>query len=72
MIIFDEIITFFMTFYDFSLPENRKKTKKKIVKNQVGKILKTKILEKKNSRQLRGRGFPKKKNPRTLLEVFGT
>ena len=30
-------------------------------------------MEKKSTRQLRGRGFPpKKKIPRTLLEVFGT
>ena len=46
---------FLMIFYDFSMPENRKMTKKiKIEKNQVEqKLKKPKILEKKNSRQLR-------------------
>ena len=50
---------FLMIFHYFSKPKNRKMTKKwKFEKNQVEQNLKTKILEKKNSRQLRGRGFP--------------
>ena len=42
------------------MPKNRKMTKKiKFEKNQVEKNLKKpKILEKTNSRKLRGRGFP--------------
>ena len=54
-----------MIFHDFSKPKNRKMTKKwKFEKNQVEKIL-----EKKNSRQLRGRGFPMPtKNPQKTLK----
>ena len=51
MVVFDEIMTFFYDFYDFSMPENRKMAKQiKIIKNQVGKHLKKRKSWKKRTR----------------------
>ena len=59
-----------MIFHDFSMPKNRKMSKKiKIEKKGRNKLKKQQNLEKTNSRKLRGRGFPMPtKNPQKTIK----